>query len=190
VPTAAGPVAIVASGPLRTPIRPLARHAWFAVKDDSGWERFEVWYLDEGEHWGWVARRTDWGPLEWNGETPVLLHATKTGDEARAFIECLRRESKNYSLRDVYIPVPGPNSNTYVDRMLRACKWDVELPSTCVGKDYSELFGARESTAGNGFQIETMFGGVLIADGIEVHAIGLTIGFGIYPPRLRLPFQL
>ena len=35
-----------------------------------------------------------------------------------------------------YLMWPGPNSNTYVDAMLRSCHLHVDLPATAVGKDH------------------------------------------------------
>jgi hypothetical protein len=188
--TERGPIVILASGPLLEPLDKMARHAWFAVKMDAeGWQRWEVWMPDDcTEHWGWVCRN-DGAPLSWNDDDTVIVHATLDGEAARTFIQCLRERSPKYSLRDVYVPVPGPNSNTYVDRMLRECDWNAQLPPTAVGKDF-HLASACVTTAGTGVQLETAPAGVLFGlyEGIEVHVIGLTVGVSFWPPAIKLPF--
>jgi hypothetical protein len=84
---------------------------------------------------------------------------------------------------------PGPNSNTYVDVMMRRCKLRADLPATAIGKDFRGWIGASWTSGGTGFQIETPLVGVKLGltEGVEVHILALTIGVDWWPPALILP---
>ena len=68
---------------------------------------------------------------------------------------------------------------------------ELDLPPTAIGKDYLPDGGiVAKSPSGTGFQVS--FGGlagVLLAldEGFEVNVLGLTFGFDVYPPALKLP---
>jgi len=190
LPAGDAPAVLLLSGPLREPVAQIARHSWFAVRGqgETEWERWEVWNHGD-ETWGLVARRRG-RPLDWSLGGRAALHAVWRGPRAQRAIECLRRESPRYPYRNDYLPWPGPNSNTYVDYMLRTCLLDAELPATAVGKDYRGIVGASWTAGQTGAQIETPLVGVKIGftEGVQVHLFALTIGVDWWPPALLVPF--
>jgi hypothetical protein len=167
---------VLASTAMPEPIRVVGRHAWLAVREKGGtsWDRIE--YGGFGS-----------GPLD--GLSDVRVHAVWRGAEAERAIPCLRAHESE-ARPDPYLMVPGPNSNTFVDRLLRWCGLHASLPVTNVGKDFRGIAGVSWTTGGTGFQIETPLVGVRLGlkEGLEVHL--LTIGFGIdlWPPALIVPF--
>ncbi len=185
-------MAIVASAALPSPLTEIGRHTWFALRGDGeeSWERWEVFQFRN--QWqpdmGYLHRRQD-GPLDGVGAGRVLLHGVLRGDEAQTFIECLRRESPKYEDRDSYWAWPGPNSNTYVDVMMRRCDFPAELPGTAIGKDFRGIVGASVTRGGTGVQIDTPLIGLAIGitEGIEVHVLGLTLGLDWWCPALKIP---
>ena len=84
---------------------------------------------------------------------------------------------------------PGPNSNTFGDRILRKCNLHASLPATSIGKDWRGWIGAGVTSEGTGVQLETPLLGVKIGlkEGIEIHVIGLSIGVDLWPPAIILP---
>jgi hypothetical protein len=189
VPDEDGPAAVLASGPLLQPLGAIARHTWFALREgkDEGWERWEVWTPDWGDCWGYVCRRR-LEALSW-GDGSVLVHAVVRGAEALRIIRCIRSGSPRYPNRGFYAPWPGPNSNTFVDVMLRECRWKADLPATAIGKDYRGFFGASLTSGGTGFQIETPAVGLKVGatEGLEIHLLAFTIGFDFWPFALKVP---
>lgn len=192
VPRGGGPTAVLASGPLLAPLHAIARHAWFAVRErpEDEWERWEIWAPDAGECelWGYVCKRRR-GALSWGPDGAVLVHAVVQGPEASRIIACIRSESPRYANRNFYAPWPGPNSNTFIDVLLRACKWEVDLPATAIGKDYRGFFGASLTSGGTGVQFETPAVGIKLGlrEGLEIHILTFTLGIDFWPFALKVP---
>jgi Protein of unknown function (DUF3750) len=166
---------VLASTAMPEPIQYVGRHAWLAVRDKGSTE----W--DRIEYGGFGS-----GPLD--GHADVRVHGVWRGAEAERAIPCLRAHASH--ARPVpYVMVPGPNSNTFVDRLLRWCHLHADLPATAVGKDFRGLVGVSHTSGGTGIQLETPLVGVRIGlkEGIEIHL--LTLGFGIdfWPPAIILP---
>ena len=117
------------------------------------------------------------------------MHAVWRGREAARFIRCLRRESPRYEYRNTYRPWPGPNSNTYVDVMMRRCGLYADLPATAVGRDYRGWLGLSLTEGGTGVQLESPLVGVKIGftEGVELHVFALAIGIDWWPPAIILP---
>lgn len=177
-------VVVVASGLMPPPIDDVARHAWFAVRraGRDRWSTFELWG-STGEHF-------ETSPLYDHGGGGVMVHAIFHGAEAEAQIACLERETKGWDEAHVYIPIPGPNSNTYVETMMRRCNILATLPATAIGRDHRGWFGITETSEGTGFQIETPIFGIKVGlkEGFELHLFGFAIGFDLWPPALIVPF--
>lgn len=178
---------ILASMTLNEPLEKLARHPWFAVREKGAesWVRWEIWSPGGGGDWGYVAQRHV-PPLS---GPDVRVHGILRGERATRFSACLRRESARYEHRHFYLPWPGPNSNTYVDTMLRRCGFRAELPATSVGKDYRGLIGVSWTSGGTGVQLETPLVGIRLGltEGIQLHLFGLAIGIDFWPPALVYP---
>jgi len=190
LPSGDAPAVLLLSGALAPPMSQIARHSWFAVRGqgETEWERWEVWNHGD-EQWGYVVRRKR-DPLRWDLAGRPALHAVWRGARAHKAIACIRRESPQYPDRNSYIPWPGPNSNTFIDWLLRRCLLDAELPATAVGKDYRGIIGASWNAGQTGAQLETPLLGLKLGftEGVQLHLFALTIGVDIWPPALLVPF--
>lgn len=185
VPTDDGRAAVVvASGLMPPPIDDLARHAWFAVRRPGAheWSTFELWGAT-GEHHEGAE------PLYDHGGGGVMVHKIYTGDDAAEMILCLERETKGWDEDHSYIPLPGPNSNTYVDAMMRRCGIHATLPATAIGRDHRGWIGLSWTSEGTGFQFETPLFGIKLGlkEGVELHLFSFAFGIDFWPPALILP---
>jgi hypothetical protein len=107
-------------------------------------------------------------------------------------IEKVRAAVADYPYPRHYRAWPGPNSNTFLAHIARRVpELGLVLPSNAIGKDFlprGAVFASAPS--GSGFQV-SLYGlaGVLIGagEGFEVNLLGLTIGFDVAVPALKLP---
>jgi Protein of unknown function (DUF3750) len=175
VPDGTDAAIVLASTAMPEPIAEVGRHAWFAVREEghTDWHRIEY---------------GGFGSAPLAGVSDVRVHAVWRGPVAARAIPCLR-EHASAARPEPYVMVPGPNSNTFVDRLLRRCGLHASLPATAVGKDFRGLVGVSWTSEGTGFQFETPLVGLRLGlkEGIEVHI--LTLGFGVdfWPPAIILP---
>jgi hypothetical protein len=172
---------LVLSTRMPGPIRRLARHAYLAVRG-KGETTWTVW-----ECCG-PGRHDSADPFVPSFGDEVRLHGVFRGAEAERMIECLPGATKGYG-DPSYWPWPGPNSNTYVDHVLRACDIPTDLPSTCIGKDHRGAVGVTWTSGGTGAQIESPIVGLRLGltEGIELHLLGLAIGIDLWPPAIIVP---
>ncbi|MCA9646423.1 MAG: DUF3750 domain-containing protein [Myxococcales bacterium] len=180
------------SGALPKPVSAVARHPWLAFRERDGeWERYEVASSSPRPPLGTVRYHrmhplTDFAA----GGGDVRVHGSWHGNKATEAIQCLRREVPRYPDKNIYRAWPGPNSNTFIDYMLRECDLPADLPSTAIGKDYRGLvFGASLSSGGTGIQLETAIVGakVGLTEGVEVHLFQMAWGIDFWPPALIVP---
>ena len=178
VPGGSDAVIILASVNMPKPIDTIARHAWFAVREEGSEQWRKIEYGGFGP-----------GPLKTNhGEVDV--HALWRGARATRGIACLKKWREQADIKH-YLPYPGPNSNTFVDRLLRKCHLRADLPSTAIGKDYrGRIIGASWTSGGTGVQVETPLLGFRLglSEGIEVHLLTLAFGVDLWPPAIVIPF--
>lgn len=170
------PTILLLTCQLHHPLRDIARHAWFAVRDrgEQRWERIETGYCGSG-------------PVGGLGD--VILHRVWSGDEVSEQIACLRAHADRNQPRDKYLPWPGPNSNTFVARLLRRCDLRADLPATAIGKDFDGPVSAGLTTGGTGIQIETPLIGVRLGltEGVQIHLLAFEIGIDWWPPAIIVP---
>ena len=174
---------LLVTGELGHPIENIARHPWLAVRraGETEWIFYEVPSVC---HCGT-------NPFHHSPYLDPILHAVWRGEEAERAAACLERESEAI-INDIdrhYVFYPGPNSNTFGDRILRKCNLHASLPATSVGKDWRGWIGAGVTSEGTGLQLETPIVGLKVGlkEGIEVHVIGLSIGIDLWPPAIILP---
>jgi hypothetical protein len=160
----------------------VGRHAWI------------VTHLPEEEVWtAWECcspgSRIKYDPFEPTFGSDPILHGVFQGDDAQKMIDCIPKATERYGDPDYWV-WPGPNSNTYVDYVLRECGIHVDLPPTCVGKDFRSLLGASLTSGGTGLQLESPLLGIRVGltEGIELHVLALTFGIDFWPPALLVPF--
>ncbi|MEZ6185911.1 MAG: DUF3750 domain-containing protein [Planctomycetota bacterium] len=179
-------------GGMEGPLDYVAIHTWLVVHapGESRWERWEI--LGGGLHV--VADdlvRTDaWStPEEWPfGAGPTRVLARWRGAEAERLIATVR--AGDYAHPHVYWAWPGPNSNTYVEAMLRRAQVPCDLPTTAIGKDYRGWVGASRTSTGTGVQLESPLLGLRVGlhEGLELHVIAATFGVDPWPPALKVPY--
>ena len=171
------------TGTLGHPLDGIARHPWFAVrkKGEHDWHIYEVG--GGGTEDDPFLHHTSYGE--------PILHKVWRGEEAAAAAVCLEKygHAEREDIQQHYVFYPGPNSNTYGDRMLRRCGLHASLPATSVGKDWRGLVGGGVTSEGTGLQLETPLLGIKLGlkEGFELHVIGLAIGFDLWPPAIILP---
>lgn len=185
-------VVIVGSAALPRPMGGIARHPWVALREAGAerWERWEVMCCPDSSPFSTV-KRTSVGPTSdrGGGGGDVRFHAVIRGARASEIIACVRDAAPRYPYRDEYHAWPGPNSNTFVDWLVRACDIGVDLPAPNIGKDYRGVVGASLTAGGTGFQIDTYVAGFKIGltEGVEIHILGMAFGVDLWPPALIVP---
>lgn len=170
------------SGGLGEPMEEIARHPWFAVRKagETDWRVYQV-------GGGGVK---DGDPSRVGVYVKPILHGLWVGEEGERARKCVEVEgpkAKARIERDYFFP--GPNSNTFGDVVLRACKLSASLPSTSVGKDWRGIFGAGITSERTGVQFSTPIVGLKIGlkEGIEIHIIHLAFGIDFWPPAIIVP---
>ena len=174
---------LLVTGTLGHPLDGIARHPWLAVRRKGGtdWTIYEVPRVDEAQD----------DPFDRGVYGDPILHGVWRGAEADRAADCIARVAPGV-ISDIdrhYVFYPGPNSNTFGDRVLRACGLHASLPATSVGKDWRGWIGGGVTSEGTGVQLETPVLGLKIGlkEGIELHVIGLSVGIDLWPPAIILP---
>ena len=121
------------------PIRGVARHAFFTVKraGSPDWSTVEFGYVERND---------------------VRVHAILgAGRRRRAASPACTSTNVLWKPRFIRTtgPWPGPNSNTFIDRLLRLCDLHADLPATAIGNYYRGVVGLSLTSGGTGFQLET-----------------------------------
>lgn len=192
IPEGEAAVVIVGSAALPRPMGGIARHPWVSLREagSARWERWEVMCCPNSSPTSTV-RRTSIEPTSdyGGGGGDVRYHAVIRGTRATEIIACVREKAPRYPHRDDYQAWPGPNSNTFVDWVVRACDIGAELPSPSIGKDYRGVIGASWTAGGTGFQIDSYLAGFKLGltEGVEVHILGMAFGIDLWPPALIVP---
>jgi hypothetical protein len=186
LPPAEKPYVAVLSGEMPEPIRMVARHAWILANPGRGEPLLRYEYTGRGR------REATTSPFAHFAPGDIAIHGILEPDEARMkeILACFDAETPRYNEEHPgYFPIPGPNSNTYVDRVLRRCGVHVELPATAIGKDYLGPAGVSVTTGGTGVQLSTWVFGVKlgVTEGVEIHVFGLAVGIDLWPPAIIVP---
>ena len=168
-------------------------HSWIVLKPGGApvYRRYEVvgWGVDRGL----PAIRVDRaGPDNyWFGSRPELLVDAR-GAGVEELIARVHAAVTRYPYPDTYRTWPGPNSNTFIAWIGREVpELRLHLPPTAIGKDYLAHAAPLGLTpAGRGAQVSLLgVAGVLAGwdEGVEVNVLGLTFGFDLRAPALKLP---
>jgi len=207
---------LVAIKSVRLPVRSwlpwytrFAEHAFVDVKDGAGWHRIE-W--NDSSRIPRVIQTTDDGgndvalmrleririqtidaedalaDVRW--EEGVAVLDWFDGDEAARLGARILAVAADYPDAADYRAWPGPNSNSFVEWLALQTGMPVVLPCNAVGKDYTPWLRAGTSSSRTGLELETIVLGAQVGlrEGVELHLLGLTVGVGLWPPQLKLPF--
>ncbi len=165
-----------------------ASHTWIEVhqKGETEWQRIEANTSPriENIHPSIANHNVRWG-------RDVEIIAVFLLEDAATMIPPILSSAKHHAEGFEYRAYPGPNSNTYVARILDDIPgMDVELPHNAVGKDYTTTFHAGITNTRDGLHLDIPFLGASLGyqQGAELHLIGLTAGFSLWPPALKIPF--
>ena len=166
-----------------------AQHSWIDIKGASGWRRVEILSATSGVKAAPLAASAGYADERWG--RPVHVLANYSGAQAARIGTAILERAQHYPQRDDYRAWPGPNSNTFIEWLageVRGLRF--ELYPNAVGKDYGGWGRAGVTSTGTGVELETAIVGVQLGlrEGLELHFIGLTLGVGFWPPRLKLPF--
>jgi Protein of unknown function (DUF3750) len=177
-------------------------HNWVVLKRENStkWSRYEVLGFASRDASGarngaWLGNRPTvdrYAPDGlWFGRRPVVI-ADVEGVKATEIIEKIEPVIDNYE-RDSphYRFWPGPNSNTFVQVVLRAApELQATLPPTAIGKDFRPgiFLGLTDSRTG----FEAGLWGVLglkigWIEGVEVNLLSFIGGVDVRQPALKLP---
>jgi hypothetical protein len=168
-------------------------HSWIAVKPSGApaYTRYEV--LGFGVKRGAPAVRIDrTGPDNyWFGAKPEIL-LQRRGPQCEEMIEKIRAAVASYPYPHCYRAWPGPNSNTFIAHIARLVpELGLSLPAHALGKDFLPMGRlAAAAPSGTGLQFSLCgLAGLLLAreEGIEVNLLGLSFGFDVRAPALKLP---
>ena len=167
-----------------------AEHMSLVMKraGESTWTRFDV------VGWGQPVRENAYvADAYWYGNTPRVIYELD-GDAAEQLIPAIKTSIHNYpnSAAGSYMIWPGPNSNTFVSWVVRHTDgFNAELSPVAVGKDYlGPGFQFARAPSGTGYTVS--IGGycgatTALAEGLELHIAGSTIGFDPDDLAIKLP---
>jgi hypothetical protein len=173
-----------------------ATHPWIA------WKRKSEAEYSVAQVTGWGVRHGTGGTSvnvqkgipdrRWFGNEPTLIFEAR-GENADRMIDQITKLIEDYPYKDSYTLWPGPNSNTFVEYIIRYTpEITVELPPHSIGKDYltnGNVFALSPSGTGVQFSLFGLFGFTLgAAEGIELNILSMTFGIDFLRPALKLPF--
>ncbi|MHC4263702.1 MAG: DUF3750 domain-containing protein [Planctomycetota bacterium] len=167
-----------------------ASHSWFTVRSltDGDWHRVEITTPLSGVVDEVVSDEVAFADERWG--RPVEVLAAYAGSEAAVMANAVRLRAEDYP-DQTYRAWPGPNSNTFVERILRDVDGlGAQLDHNAVGKDWAFPGRFGRTGTGYGLELELPLVGVQLGllEGVEAHLLGLTLGIGIWPLSLKLPF--
>ncbi len=191
-----------------------AHHAWLEVRlEGEAWQRVEI--IDEWSppRMQTISESTVLADYRWR--RPVDVLEVLVGESAQSAGERVlnlarqceefgvsheRRQRAQQSGADPeslhmigrgYRAWPGPNSNSFVAWVVENTpNLHAELDHNAVGKDDTAPFRIGRTSAGFGVEMDSSYLGVGLGlrQGAELRVIGLTLGIGLWPPALKLPF--
>ncbi|MCC2672589.1 MAG: hypothetical protein K0Q72_5061, partial [Armatimonadetes bacterium] len=175
-------------------LRAIALHHWFVViePETGSTTRWEVWQNRDagGQSWGHLHRNLMHADRPVGGG-PSFTVATWTGDDARR-LQAVLEQPDEYPFREVYRYWPGPNSNTYAAWVLARAGLLHDFDPRGIGKDFVAPYGFGLSRCAGSTCLSSPLIGARWGRhvGLELHLLGLTLGIGHRPLRLKTPLGL
>jgi hypothetical protein len=166
-----------------------ADHMWFDVCSGGQWWRVEVLGPGSGVRVQQIDEARAFADVRWGREAHILADVSGGGAETKA--RAILERAPGYPFDGEYEAWPGPNSNTFVVWVSREVGGlDFDPYPTAVGRNHRGWFGLGSNPGGDGFEITTPLVGVEAGPlhGLDLHFLAWTVGVGLWPPTLRLPF--
>jgi hypothetical protein len=165
-----------------------AIHSWVDYRADvhSPWKRVEVMNKTRGLLHHQIDYETVHSRERWGNGVRVLSQSD--GKNSPDFVREIKDFSDNYDAT-TYTAWPGPNSNTFVERLLREVNGlTAQLDHNAVGKGHG--FYAGRTTGGTGIELQSSFVGAAIGlrEGVELSLMGLSSGVSVIPFSVKIPF--
>jgi len=165
-----------------------AQHSWLDVRmqPDGVWIRLEIETPRSGVTLFRIPDEEAYADRRWGR----AIHVRKAviGEPGAEIAKQAIRLTRNRKWPH-YQAYPGPNSNTYVAELLEALpEIGTTLDANAVGKDFQLRVGKSET--GSGVEADAYILGLQLGlqEGIELHLLGFTLGLGLQPLTLKLPF--
>ena len=168
-----------------------AEHSWVDVRgpDDSSWQRVELISRSSGVRMLELSAKDAYSDTRWLGRAVHVVRCFR-GPQAERLRRQILDVAPHYPDEAHYRAFPGPNSNTFIEWLCRAVDGlDVARYSSAGGKAPAGWLRAGRAGTGRGVELETLPVGVQIGldEGVEMHILGLVVGVGTWPPRIKLP---
>ncbi|MFT5906723.1 MAG: hypothetical protein ACI9E1_002335 [Cryomorphaceae bacterium] len=169
-------------------IAQFATHTYLDYREnvDSPWNRIEVYNPKSGIVQKQISVAAASSTIRFNERVRILSQSDGLANPH--FARDIRAFAASYD-DSVYKSYPGPNSNTFMEKMIRKVEGvSAILDHNAIGKENG--FYAGKTTGGTGLKLQTPVLGVALGlkEGVEVSALGLSGGVSIYPPSIRIPF--
>lgn len=153
---------------------------------DSPWYRVEISHPKSGANSNIISNRAAHAKKRWDERVRILSQSD--GKSNPNFARDIREFTASYD-DSIYRSYPGPNSNTFMEKMIREVDGvSAVLDHNAIGKEKG--FYAGRTTGGTGLKLQTPVIGVALGlkEGVEVSALGLSAGVSFYPLSVRIPF--
>ena len=192
------PTVELRAAPLPAPLQLFAVHLYFITTEgNEPWQRWEVWQRRNAFRHSPQPHQKAYGHVHVNlmapdqgvGGGPSYPLQRWIGEDAERIVQALKTCTASYIGRDRYLLWPGPNSNTYVARILTDAGIDASLPATAIGKDWDGTFKVGMSLTPLKLNLYTpLFGATLaLAESFEMQLLGLGVGIHWKRREMKLP---
>ncbi|MGJ8658009.1 MAG: DUF3750 domain-containing protein [Akkermansiaceae bacterium] len=169
-------------------IAQFATHTFLDYREsvDSPWYRVEVFNPKSGVVNKKISNTAVHAKKRWDERVRILSQSD--GKSNPHFARDIRAFAASYD-DSVYRSYPGPNSNTFMEKMIREVDGvSAILDHNAIGKELG--FYAGKTAGGTGVKLQTSVLGIALGlkEGVEVSALGLSAGVSVYPLSVRIPF--
>ena len=193
---------VIMSAPMSGRRGQFLTHNWVILKraNAAAWSRYDVLGFasrdsDGMRNGAWLGNRPTLNRYVadgfWFGRRPVII-ADAEGGAAAAIIDRIEVAIEGYEESiGHYRFWPGPNSNTFVQAILRAApELRASLPPSAIGKDFRPgiYLGLTDSQTGIEAGIWGVFGFKIgWVEGLELNLLSFVAGLDVREPALKLP---
>ncbi len=169
-------------------IAQFATHTFLDYREnvDSAWHRIEILNPKSGIVHEKISVASAHTRKRWGERVRILSQSD--GKTNPNFASDIRAFAEGYD-DSVYKSYPGPNSNTFMEKMIREVDGvSAILDHNAIGKESGFYLG--KTSGGTGVKVQTPIVGVALGlkEGVEFSALGLSAGVSVYPPSVRIPF--